>query len=135
MSRNRIVRTASLAVLLFSAMLIPLAATTAAQKAAPEAPKTKTSRLPNYYARVASGQQQTELRAVMKQYAPQIQAKRKELQDLIGQRNAELDQILTAEQREQITKLRAAAAKRRQKAGKPKQTQASPDTAKAKKAG
>lgn len=100
--------------LVVSAVSVPLAASVAAQKAGER--KAKSVRLPNYYAQVASGQQREQLREVMKDYAPQIQAKREELQALIAKRDAALDELLTAEQREELKKLRAEAAQRR-KAG------------------
>jgi hypothetical protein len=71
--------------------------------------KAATARLPNYYGRVATDEQKPKLREVAEKYAPRIQKKREELQALVAERDAALDEILTAEQRDEIAKLRAAA--------------------------
>src|SRR5262245_7403459 len=93
------------------ALLTGFASSVAAQKTAAETPSAKTStpRLPNYYAKLSPEEQQVQLRAVTKEFAPKIQQKRQELQTLIAERNAALDKILTAEQRAELTKLRDAA--------------------------
>jgi hypothetical protein len=95
------------------------ATTSAAQKtgdkseAADSDAKAPTPRLPNYYGRVATDEQKPKLRDVVKQYAPRIQQKREELQALLAERDAALDEILSAEQRDEIAKLREAAAAQR----------------------
>ena len=130
-------RLACIVALVVSALLIPYAASLAAQKSAGGDGKAKVPRLPNYYAKVASGQQQTQLRVVLKEYAPQIKAKRAELQALVAKRDAALGEILTPEQRQEIAKLRADAAARRKaasSAGQGKAKKAKADSAKAKKA-
>jgi hypothetical protein len=88
--------------------------TASAQQAAKG--KAKAARLPNFYARVSTADQQDKLREVVKQYASRIQQKRSELQALIAERDGALDKLLTAEQRQQVGKLREEAAARRKAA-------------------
>lgn len=105
-----------IAMLLAFALATGYAAKSAAQQSegkSSAAPGKAKARLPNYYAKVTTEQQQAKLREVLKQYAPQIQEKRDELQALIAKRDAALDELLTPEQREEIAKLRATAASRR----------------------
>lgn len=110
MNRTWFSRLACVVALVVAAVLIPYAATSAAQKSGD---KSKGPRLPNFYAKVSTETQQTKLRAIVEEYSPQIQAKRDELQALIAKRDAALDEVLTPEQREELAKLRAAAAERR----------------------
>jgi hypothetical protein len=101
------------------ALVAPYARTSAAQKSdetSRSETKAPSARLPNYYGRVTTEEQRSKLREVVEQYAPQIQEKREELQALIAKRDAALAEMLTADQREEIAKLRAAAAARRQSA-------------------
>jgi hypothetical protein len=135
MDRNSVTRLTWIVALVVSALLIPYAASLAAQKSAGNDGKAKALRLPNYYAKVASGEQRTQLRAVMKEYAPQIKAKREELQALVAKRDAALDEVLTPEQRQEVAKLRAEATARRKAAnsdgpGKGKKAKADPGKAK-----
>jgi hypothetical protein len=88
--------------------------TASAQQAAEG--KAKAPRLPNFYARVSTVDQQEKLREVVKQFASRIQQKRSELQALIAERDAALDKLLTPEQRQQVAKLRDEAAARRKAA-------------------
>jgi hypothetical protein len=111
--------TVCLATLVAFALAAGNASTSAAQKtdksdSAESKSKAQAVRLPNYYSRVATETQREKLRDVLKEYAPRIQQKRDELQALIAERDTALEELLTAEQREEITKLRAEAAKRRE---------------------
>ena len=114
---------ACIVALVASALGIPYAASSAAQKAAAESAaaegkaKARRARLPNYYARVTTDEQRTKLRAILNEFAPQIQQKREEVRALIAKRDAALDEILTPEQRQEIAKLRAEAAARRKAGG------------------
>jgi Spy/CpxP family protein refolding chaperone len=123
MNRTWIAQLACVVALVVSALGIPYAASTAAQKAAGGSAaaegktKARRVRLPNYYAGVTNDEQRTKLRAILHDFAPQIQQKREELQALIAKRNAALDEILTPEQRQEIAKLRAEAAARRKAGG------------------
>ena len=123
MNRTRIARLACIVALAASALGIPYAASSVAQKAAGESAaaegetKARRARLPNYYARVATDGQRIKLRAILNEFVPQIQQKREELQALIAKRNTALDEILTPEQRQEIAKLRAEAAARRKASG------------------
>jgi hypothetical protein len=136
MDRTSVARLIWIVALVVSALMVPYAASLAAQKSAGNG-KAKALRLPNYYAKVASGEQRTQLRAVMKEYGPQIKAKRDELLALVAKRDAALDEILTPEQRQEVAKLRAEAAARRKAAnsnGQGKAKKAKADRGKAKKA-
>jgi len=131
MDRTSVARLTCIVALVVSALLVPYAASLAAQKSAGNDGKAKALRLPNYYAKVASGEQRTQLRAVMKEYGPQIKAKRAELQALVAKRDAALDEILTSQQRQEVAKLRAEAAARRKAAnsngqGKAEESKADP---------
>jgi hypothetical protein len=117
MDRKLIGRLVCIVALVVSVLLIPYAASLAAQKSAGGGDKAKGPRLPNYYSKVASGQQRIQLRAVLKEYAPQIKAKRDELQALVAKRDTALNEILTPEQQQEIAKLRADAAARRKAGG------------------
>lgn len=122
MNRARIGRLACVLALVVAALLIPYSASRGAPKtdgdstAAEGETKARGPRLPNYYARLSSVEQKSKLRAVLEEFAPQIDAKRAELQALISKRDAEMDAILTPEQRQEIAQLRAEAAARRQSA-------------------
>jgi hypothetical protein len=103
-------RSACIAALVVFALSIPYAASIAAPKSADGQTKARGPRLPNYYAKVSTPEQQPELRAVIKEYGPQIQQKREELAALIAKRDAALNKVLTSEQRQELARLRAAAA-------------------------
>lgn len=126
-------RTACILSLSASAMLLGFVASASAQKSgketeAAEAPKP---RLPNHYAAVVTDEQRTKINAIQLDFAPRIDAKRSELQALVGQRDAAIEKVLTADQRKEVEKLRAeAAAKRRARAKE--STKAKQDTGKAK---
>ncbi|MEX0677771.1 MAG: hypothetical protein WD063_11890 [Pirellulales bacterium] len=123
MNRTWMARLGCVVALVASALMIPYAASGAAQKsndksAAAEAEtKAQPDRLPNYYARVASEEQRTKLRAIQQEFAPQIQQKREELQALIAKRDAALAEVLTPEQRDEVAKLRALAESKRKADG------------------
>ena len=121
MNRTSLGRLICVAVLVVSALAIPYAASIAAPKseaksAAAEATKADGPRLPNYYARVVTDEQRPKLTAILQEFAPQIAEKRSELQALIGKRDAALGKILTPDQRQEVEKLRAEAASKRQAA-------------------
>jgi hypothetical protein len=73
--------------------------------AAATAPAAK-ARLPKYYGRVADATQKEKLVAIAQQHSAAIAQKRAELKALTDKRDAELDAVLTADQRQQIAKLK-----------------------------
>ena len=94
-----------------AAMTLGYSSTATAQKAATKARKP---RLPNYYAKVVTDEQRTEINTIQEEYAPQIAKLRAELDSLLEERDAAVEKVLTAEQRKEVAKLRAEAAARRQ---------------------
>lgn len=62
-------------------------------------------RLPAYYNKVIDGQQREKIYAIQQQYEPKITALKAELQALQDKADAEVDAVLTPEQREIIKKL------------------------------
>ena len=73
-------------------------------------------RLPNFYAQVVSGDQREKIYAIQKQHAPEIDKLRKQLQELIAKRDAEMRNLLTEEQQARVDGLAEEARKRREAA-------------------
>lgn len=80
-------------------------------------------RLPNYYTRVVTPEQREKIYGIQQQYAMKIEALEKQLAELVAQRDAEVDKVLTPEQRTQVKALAdeaaARARQRRQQADAP----------------
>lgn len=93
----------------------PLASESRAQNEPPaaQAPVRAPRRLPAYYARVVTPQQRVEIYAIQEEYSAQIAELEAQLQELEAQRDAEIRQVLSAEQQEQLDALIAAARERR----------------------
>jgi hypothetical protein len=72
-------------------------------------------RLPAYYGKVVDGKQREKIYAIQQQYEPKISALKAELQAMQDKADAEIDAVLTAEQRDTIKKL-ADEAKQKRKA-------------------
>jgi hypothetical protein len=123
MNRTSLGRLSCVAALVVLALAIPYAASLAAPKSeaksASAAKETKADgpRLPDYYARVVTDEQRPKLTAILQEFAPQIAEKRAELQALISKRDTALEKILTPDQRQEVEKLRAEAASKRQATG------------------
>lgn len=62
-------------------------------------------RLPAYYTKVVDGQQREKIYAIQQQYEPKISALKAELQALQDQVDAEVEAVLTPEQRDIVKKL------------------------------
>ena len=80
----------------------------AADKADAKAAKPRAKprgRLPAFYGKVVDGKQREKIYAIQQQYEPKISALKAELQDLQDKADAEIDAVLTAEQRDTIKKL------------------------------
>jgi hypothetical protein len=84
--------------------------------AAQEVPSKKAKgRLPPYYAGVVSDQQRQAIYAIQEKYGAQIAALQEQLAALTRQRDAEIEGVLTAEQRAKVRELQEAAAAKRKK--------------------
>ena len=70
-------------------------------------------RLPMYYAKVVDEKQRQKIYDIQRKYHPQIAALQKQLEQLIAQRDAEIEAVLTPQQKAEIEKLRQEAAQRR----------------------
>ena len=86
--------------------------------AEPKASSTQTvkkfrGRLPMYYGKVVSDKQRTEIYGIQEKYSQQIIKLQEELEALTAKRDAEVEQVLTDEQRAEVTKLKEARTARR----------------------
>ncbi len=88
------------------------AAESAQSPAAEEKPAFRP-RLPMYYAKVVDQKQRQAIYEIQRKYQAQIAELEKQLQKLIAQRDAEIEGVLTPEQRAEVEKLRQEAADRR----------------------
>lgn len=86
-----------------------------AKPAAKERAKPR-GRLPANYGKVVDPLQKEKIYGIQVQYEPKIEALRAQLKDLVAKRDAEIDALLTAEQREKVKELAEAAKARRAKA-------------------
>ncbi|MEM4188454.1 MAG: hypothetical protein QXN56_04775 [Candidatus Hadarchaeum sp.] len=99
----------------------PSQSTQGAATGSPAAPSSAKSegedtfrpRLPMYYAKVVDEKQRQRIYDIQRKYYPKISELQKQLDQLIAQRNAEIEAVLTPEQKAQIEKLRQEAAARR----------------------
>jgi hypothetical protein len=73
-------------------------------------------RLPANYGKVVDPLQKEKIYGIQEQYEPKLEALRAQLKDLVAKRDAEIDALLTAEQREKVKELAEAAKARRAKA-------------------
>jgi hypothetical protein len=85
----------------------------AANTSAKASQDTFRPRLPVYYARVVDEKQRQKIYDIQRKYHPQIEALQKQLEELIAKRNAEIEAVLTPQQKAEIEKLRQEAATRR----------------------
>jgi hypothetical protein len=70
-------------------------------------------RLPNFYAQVVTAEQRQKIYDIQRKYFDKIEALRKQLEALIAQRDAEIEAVLTPEQKAKIEQLRKEASERR----------------------
>lgn len=90
----------------------------AASSSAKPSQDTFRPRLPMYYARVVDEKQRQKIYDIQRKYHPQIEALQRQLEELIAKRNAEIEAVLTPQQKAEIEKLRQeAATKRSEKSG------------------
>lgn len=86
-------------------------------------------RLPMYYAKVVDEKQRQKIYDIQRKYHPQIADLQKQLEKLIAQRDAEIEAVLTPQQKAEIEKLRQESAQRRKenaKAGQPAESNPQP---------
>ena len=110
------------AMLIALALLVasPAAAQTADEADAPVAKKTERAkprgRLPNYYRTVVDKQQRDKIYAIQAQYSGQIEDLLKQIEQLKAKQTAEIETVLTPEQKAEIAKIAQEAAAARKKA-------------------
>jgi len=66
-----------------------------------------------YYAKVVDEKQRQKIYDIQRKYHPQIADLQKQLEKLIAQRDAEIEAVLTPQQKAEIEKLRQEASQRR----------------------
>ena len=80
--------------------------------------KKPRGRLPTYFAKVVNTSQREEIYAIQSRYAEQIEKLQQELQELLKERDAEVDAVLSPEQMAEVLKLRRESEARRKSASK-----------------
>jgi hypothetical protein len=96
------------------------------KKAAAPADAQKTrGRLPPYYGRVIDQEQRTKIYEIQARFNAQLDKLRLEMDSLVTKRDAEIEGVLTAEQRDQVSKMRDDARSRRGSASKAQSTDSS----------
>ena len=98
----------------------PKAANSADTATADAPAKTRAKprgRLPVHYGKVVDPTQKEKIYKIQKSYEPKIAELNVQLQALRDKRDAEIDAVLTAEQRQKVAQYRADAKKQRAKAG------------------
>ncbi len=122
MSKFFLKRVCTGAMLIALALLVasPAAAQTADEADAPVAKKTERAkprgRLPNYYRTVVDRQQRAKIYAIQAQYSGQLEDLLEQIEQLKAKQNAEIEAVLTPEQRAEIAKIAQEAAAARKKA-------------------
>jgi hypothetical protein len=81
-------------------------ATDRSASAADEEPAKPRGRLPAFFGDVVTPEQRDEIYAIQAEYAPQIERLRAELKQVVDERDAKVDEVLTAKQWEEVRRLR-----------------------------
>ena len=92
--------------------------------------KEARGRLPAYYKAVVTEEQKAKIYAVQTKYAAQIEDLQSQLQTLRLKQNEEIEALLSKEQLDKITTLKAESDSKRKKRGEPKKTDAAKTEAK-----
>lgn len=96
------------------------AAEAPAEAPVPEQPKEKKrefrGRLPAYYGRVVDQKQRETIYAIQREYAPRVDALKRQLAALMAERDKKVAAVLTPEQLNTVEKLRAEAKAKRARA-------------------
>jgi len=82
-----------------------------------------------YYAKVVDEKQRQKIYDIQRKYHPQIADLQKQLEKLVAQRDAEIEAVLTPQQKAEIEKLRQESAQRRKentKAGQSTESNSQP---------
>lgn len=113
----------SCALVVLTAMLLSVGSPLAQEKQAGDAPATAKparakprGRLPNYYRQVVTLEQRDKIYAIQQSYSAQLEALEKQIAELEAKRDAEIEAVLTPEQREKVKTLVQEAQKRREAA-------------------
>ncbi len=85
-------------------------------------------RLPMYYGKVVTREQRERIYAIQRQYWPQIRTLQEQLETLLAQRKAEIEAVLTDEQKAKIAQFKADLAAKRAAARKKRKDAASDET-------
>ena len=97
-----------------------------------KAAKKAKGRLPPYFAQVVTEKQRTNIYAIQKKYADQLEALEQQVKSLQEQRDSEIEGVLTDEQKEKLYQLRAdAAGKRKSKTAAAAETTETTETSEA----
>lgn len=103
----------------------------AAEKPAKKSPADYRGPLPAYYTRVIAPDQKDKIYAIQDAYEPQMAALQKQMKELLAKRDAEIEAVLTPEQREKVAAMKAERAKASAAGKKPaakESTEAQPKT-------
>lgn len=92
--------------------------------------KEAKGRLPAYYRDVVTADQRSQIYEIQQKYAAQIEDLQSQLAQLREKQNAEIEAILSKEQLDKVTALKAEADGKRKKKGQPKKTDAAKAEAK-----
>ena len=101
-------------------------------KAEAKAKAKPKGRLPAYYKDVVSEDQKAKIYAIQGKYADEIAALAEQMKAAVAKRDAEVEGVLTAEQRTKVEELKAAAAKKNAADPKEPAVEAKPATTTAK---
>ncbi|GAB4142550.1 MAG: hypothetical protein Kow0040_31600 [Thermogutta sp.] len=96
-----------------SASTAPSSGQSATSAAKADATAAFRPRLPMYYAKVVDDKQRQSIYDIQRKYHPQIADLQRQLEKLIAQRDAEIEAVLTPQQKAEVEKLRKEAAARR----------------------
>jgi hypothetical protein len=98
----------------------------AAEKPARKKPR---GRLPNYYRKAGVSQKQTEtIYAIQAKYKDRIANLQEQIDALVAERDAEVEAVLTDEQKKRVEQLREEAAKKREERRKEKAAESATDS-------
>jgi hypothetical protein len=75
-------------------------------------------RLPAYYSEVVTPQQRKRIYEIQEAYAPRIEELRRQLDDLLQERQTAIEEVLTDDQKAHVARKREDAARRRQNSGR-----------------
>ena len=78
--------------------------------------KKQRRRLPNHYAKLVTDEQRESIYEIQRRYREKIEPLRKQIEQLIAERNAEIRQVLTPEQQRKLDELLAGSRRSRGRA-------------------